>query len=288
MLVGGPQVMIGEYEAEKALQLIAQHGVTEIFAVPTQMYQMAEAIEGMDDLDISSLRLIRTGGSLLAKTLLDKVRDSLHCELLNTYGTTESCTAVTGSHTGIDPEDKWESIGKASYFQDIRTVEVGDAGEVNPSQEISQPGEGQLINRGSQCISEYYCSPEEDLSVEDGWQFTRDVVRVDEEGFIYPIDRVDNLIISGGENMYPQEIEFYLSKHPLIVDVAVCGAPDDQWGQAIKALIVRKSDELTEEALEKYCLEESELPRHKRPRVVEFVESVPRNILGKIDRNVVS
>ena len=79
-----------------------------------------------------------------------------------------------------------------------------------------------------------------------------------------------------------------MSKHPLIVDVAVCGAPDEKWGQVIKALIVRKSDDLSAEMIEKYCLEESELPRHKRPRVIEFVESVPRNILGKIDRNIVS
>jgi fatty-acyl-CoA synthase len=259
-----------------------------MFAVPTQMYQMAEAIGQMDGLNILPLRLIRTGGSLLAKTLLDRVRDNLRCEILNTYGTTESCTAITACHTGIDPEDKWESIGKASYFQDIRIVEVGETGEVTPDQQISIPGEGQLINQGSQCISEYYCTPDEMLSARDGWQFARDVVRVDDEGFIYPIDRVDNLIISGGENMYPQEIEFHLSKHPMIDDVAICGAPDEKWGQVIKALIVRKTSDLTAEIIEKYCLEESDLPRHKRPRVIEFVDSVPRNILGKIDRNKVS
>lgn len=288
IFVGAAQVMIGEYEAEKVLRLAADHHVTEMFAVPTQMYQMAEAVRDIDGLDLSPLRLIRTGGSLMAKTLLQNVRDNLHCEIINTYGTTESCTAITTCHTGLEPEDKWESIGKASYFQDVRVVQVGEAGEISPDQQISFPGEGQLINQGSQSIEEYYCTPEEVLSATDDWQFSRDVVRVDEEGYLYPIDRVDNLIISGGENMYPQEIEFHLSKHPLIVDVAVCGTPDEKWGQAIKALIQRKSEELTEEVIEKYCLEESELPRHKRPRVIEFVETVPRNILGKIDRNNVS
>jgi fatty-acyl-CoA synthase len=110
------------------------------------------------------------------------------------------------------------------------------------------------------------------------------VVRVDAEGYLYPVDRVDNVIITGGENVYPQEVEFFLSKHPLVADVAVCGVPDDKWGQTIKALVVRRSPELGADALERYCLESGELARYKRPRIVEFVDSLPRNILGKIDR----
>ena len=92
------------------------------------------------------------------------------------------------------------------------------------------------------------------------------------------------MIISGGENIYPQEIGLFLSRHPLIEDVAVCGVADAQWGQVVKALILRASDELTAGEVEKYCLQSTELARHKRPRIVEFVDSLPRNILGKIDR----
>jgi fatty-acyl-CoA synthase len=284
MVVGAAQVMIGAYEVEKALRLIARHGVTEIFAVPTQMYQMAEARDRMADLDVSSLRLIRTGGSALTRTLLHRVRGSLGCEVLNTYGTTESCTAITGCHTGIDPEEKWESIGKPSYFQEVRVVRLGEDAEVAPDEVISAPGEGQLINRGAQCISEYYRTPGETLGIRDGWQFARDVVRVDGDGYLYPVDRIDNLIISGGENIYPQEVEFFLSKHPLVEDVAVCGAPDEKWGQVVKALIVRRTPDLTAEEVDRYCRESNVLPRYRRPRVIEFVDAVPRNILGKIDR----
>lgn len=284
LFLGAPQVMVGEYEAGRALRMIAEHGVTEAFAVPTQMYQMAEAIGGLSELDVSSLRLLRTGGSAMSGALLHRVRDRLGCDVLNTYGTTESCTAITGCHTGLDPEDKWESIGKASYFQEVRVVEIGDEGAVAPDATIAIPGEGQLINRGAQCVDEYHCTPDETLQARDGWQYARDVVRIDRDGYLYPIDRIDNLIISGGENIYPQEIEFFLSKHPQIVDVAVCGVPDEKWGQTIKALIVRASDELTEAAVDSYCLESGELPRYKRPRVIEFVDAVPRNILGKIDR----
>jgi long-chain acyl-CoA synthetase len=284
LFLGAAQVMSGEYEARKALRLVARHRVTEAFAVPTQMHQLADAIQELQGLDVTSLRLLRSGGSPLSRALLHRVRGALGCEVLNTYGTTESCTAITTCHTGLEPEDKWESIGKASYFQSVRVIPVGEGVEVDPDTPIAAPGEGQLINRGAQCVSEYYCTPTENLRARDGWQYARDVVRLDAEGYIYPVDRVDNVIITGGENVYPQEVEFFLSKHPLVADVAVCGVPHEKWGQTIKALIVRRSAELDAEAIERYCLESGELPRNKRPRIVEFVDALPRNILGKIDR----
>jgi fatty-acyl-CoA synthase len=117
-----------------------------------------------------------------------------------------------------------------------------------------------------------------------GWQYARDIVRVDSDGYIFPVDRIDNLIISGGENIYPQEVEFFLSKHPSIVDVVVCGVPDEKWGQVVKALIVRRNPELTVEDVDRYCMESHELPRYRRPKIIEFVGALPRNVLGKIDR----
>ena len=284
MFIGAAQVMIGEYDAQKALHLIEKHKVTEAFAVPTQMYQMAEAKRQLSDTDISSLRLLRSGGSPLSKTLLHRVRDALGCDVLNTYGTTESCTAITACHTGLEPEEKWESIGKPSYFQEVRVIKTSEAVETEPDQLISGPGEGQLINRGAQSVSEYYCTPLEKLRARGGWQYARDIVRVDSDGYIFPVDRVDNLIISGGENIYPQEVEFFLSKHQSIADVAVCGVPDEKWGQVVKALIVRRSPELTVEDVDRYCLESHELPRYRRPKIIEFVGALPRNVLGKIDR----
>jgi fatty-acyl-CoA synthase len=248
------------------------------------MYQLADARRQMEDIDISSLRLVRSGGSPLARTLLHRVRDTLGCEVLNTYGTTESCTAITACHTAMVPEEKWESIGKPSYFQEVRVIPSGEGADTAPDETITVPGEGQLINRGAQCVAEYYCTPAEKLRARGGWQYARDVVRVDGEGYIFPIDRIDNVIISGGENVYPQEIEFFLSKHPQIADVAVCGVPDEKWGQVVKALIVRRSAELSAGEVDRYCLESDVLPRHKRPKIIEFVEALPRNVLGKIDR----
>jgi len=284
VFIGAAQVMSGEYEAKKALRLIAKHKVTESFAVPTQMYQLAEAKGQMGDLDVRSLRLFRSGGSALPRTLLRRVREALGCEVLNTYGTTESCTAITACHTGLEPEDEWESIGKPSYFQEVRVIHAKEGGDTKPDEFISIPGEGQLINRGPQSVTAYYCTPDETLHARDGWQYARDIVRVDDEGYIYPIDRIDNVIISGGENIYPQEVEFFLSKHPAIADVAVCGVADEKWGHLVKALIVRRTPALSAEEVDRYCLESTELPRYKRPRIIQFVDSLPRNVLGKIDR----
>ncbi len=282
--IGAAQVMIGDYEAEKALRLIAQHKVTEAFAVPTQMYQMAEARPQLPDLDLSSLRLLRSGGSALSRALLARVRGTLGCEVLNTYGTTESCTAITVCHTGLEPEAKWESIGKPSYFQQVRVLRATEKMDTEPDELITPPGDGQLINRGPQCVAHYYCSPAEKLNARGGWQYARDIVRLDQDGYVYPVDRMDNVIISGGENIYPQEVEFFLSKHPGIADVAVCGAPDEKWGQVVKALVVRRAPGLTAEDVERYCLQSSELPRYRRPKIIEFVDALPRNVLGKIDR----
>ncbi len=284
LFVGAAQVMIGEYEAGKAMRLVAQHKVTEAFAVPTQMYQLADSKVKLGDLDTSSLRLMRSGGSPLPKTLLHRVRNTLGCEVLNTYGTTESCTAITNCHTGLDPEGKWESIGKPSYFQEVRVIKTNDGIETAPDQVISIPGEGQLINRGPQGVTKYYCTPLEKLRAQGGWQYARDVVRVDSDGYIFPIDRIDNLIISGGENIYPQEVEFFLSKHPAITDVAVVGVPDEKWGQIVKALIVRRNPDLTAADVDRYCLASHDLPRYRRPKIIEFVDALPRNVLGKLDR----
>ena len=284
LFLGAAQVMVGEYEAKKALRLIARHRVTELFAVPTQMHQLAEARPLLADIDISCLRLVRSGGSALPRTLLDRVREVLGCEILNTYGTTESCTAITACHTGLEPPEKWESIGKPSYFQSVRVIRCDENGEPGPEDTVAIPGEGQLINRGAQCVPDYYCTPAEKLRAHGGWQYARDVVRVDADGYLYPVDRIDNVIISGGENVYPQEIEFFLSKHPQVADVAVCGVPDEKWGQRVKALIVRRTPRLTADDIDRYCRESKDLPRYKRPRIIEFVDSLPRNVLGKIDR----
>lgn len=282
-VAGARQVMAGDYEPAAALRLIERHGVTEVFAVPTQIYQMAEAARESPEVDLSSLRLIRTGGSAMPRELVRQARESLGCDILNTYGTTESCTAVTNMHTAHDPPEKWGSIGKPTYFQEVRVIPVGD-GEAGPDDVIDPPGRGQLINRGPQAADCEFRAPDRPLKDDRGWQYTRDVVEVDEDGYLSPVDRLDNVIISGGENVYPQEVELFLARHPDVEDVAVMGVPDPEWGERVCALIVARDARLTPEEIERFSLEGPGFARHKRPRMVGFVDSLPRNILGKLDR----
>ena len=195
---------------------------------------------------------------------------------------TENCSNVTTMHTAFDPEESWTTIGKPSYFWNARVVEIAEA-EAKADAQVPPPGRGQLIVKGPQNISQYYLSEKKPM-LDDGWLFARDVVDVNESGWMQIVDRVDQTILSGGENIYPQEVEMFLKKHPLIEDVAVIGVPDVKWGEKVVALIVRKSDELQEEDIEKFCLQSDELARYKRPRKVVFVQELSKNVFGKLER----
>ena len=136
-----------------------------------------------------------------------------------------------------------------------------------------------MIVKGPQNISQHYLS-EQKPELDDGWLFARDVVDVNDSGWMQIVDRVDQTILSGGENIYPQEVELFLKKHPLIEDVAVIGVPDMKWGEKVVALVVRKSNELQEGDIEKFCLEHDEFARYKRPRKVVFVRGPEQECFG--------
>jgi fatty-acyl-CoA synthase len=149
--------------------------------------------------------------------------------------------------------------------------------------QVTAPGRGQLIVRGPQNITQYYLSDKAPM-YDGGWLFARDVVDLSVDGWMQIVDRVDETILSGGENIYPQEVELFLKKHPLVEDAAIIGLPDEKWGEKVVALIIRKNEQLQEEDIESYCLESDELARFKRPRKVVFVEALSKNVFGKIER----
>ena len=201
---------------------------------------------------------------------------------LNTFGMTENCANVTSMHSGYDPEAAWTTIGKPTYFWDARAVDLNNP-DSDASRQVAKPGRGQLIVKGPQNIHRYYLS---DVTprYSDGWLFARDVVDVGPTGYMQIIDRVDETILSGGENVYPQEVEMFLKKHPLVADAAVIGVPDPQWGERVVALIVRKNATVDEQAIESWCVTSEELARYKRPRQVIFVDELPKNVFGKTER----
>lgn len=284
LFIGATFIDSGKYNANQMLQLAADFKATELMAVPTQIMEMLNLAEqnNLSPEIFSSLRLIRTAGSPYQKSMVERVHKVFGCYLLNTFGMTENCSNVTTMHSGFEPEEAWTTIGKPTYFWNARVVEINGE-SAQPDKQIAAPGRGQLIVRGPQNITEYYMS-EKTPQYDDGWLFARDVVDINELGYMQIIDRVDETILSGGENIYPQEVEMFLKSHPLVADVAVIGLPDTKWGERVVALIVSKNTELDERGIEKFCLESDELARFKRPRQVVFVKELSKNVFGKPER----
>lgn len=284
LFIGATFIDAGKYNAEQTLQFISEYKASELMAVPTQIMEMLNKAEqkGLSKEMFKSLRLIRSGGSPYHISMVHRIHNVFGCHFLNTFGMTENCSNVTTMHSGFDPEESWTTIGKPSYFWNARAVEIAEA-EAKASAQVTLPGRGQLIVKGPQNISQYYLSEKKPM-LDDGWLFARDVVDVNESGWMQIVDRVDQTILSGGENIYPQEVEMFLKKHPLIEDVAVIGVSDMKWGEKVVALVVRKSPELQEADIEKFCLETDELARYKRPRKVLFVQELSKNVFGKLER----
>jgi len=284
LFIGATFVDSGIYRADTTLQLIRDFKATEMMAVPAQVQEMLNVAEdkGLPREHFESLRLIRMGGSPYPRNMVDRVHDIFDCHLLNTFGMTENCSNVTTMHTGYDPEEAWTTIGKPTYFWDARVVEIKED-EGGAFQEVAHPGRGQLVVSGPQNVKAYYKS-DQAPRYHDDWLYARDVVDFTASGYMQIVDRVDDTILSGGENIYPQEVEMVLRDHPLVEDAAVIGLPDERWGQIVVALIVRKSDELDEQAIEAYCLGSDALARYKRPRRVLFVDALEKNVFGKIER----
>ena len=284
LFIGATFIDSGRYDPGRILQLVSDYKATELMAVPTQIMQLLDLAEQQNlspDL-FAALRLIRTAGSPYHKSMVERVHKVFGCHLLNTFGMTENCSNTTTMHSGFDPEEAWTTIGKSTYFWDTRAVDINE-NEAKADMQVTPPGRGQLIVKGPQNITQYYLSEKAPM-YDDGWLFARDVVDLSDSGWMQIVDRVDETILSGGENIYPQEVEMFLKKHPLVEDAAVIGLPDAKWGERVIALIIRKNTELQEEDIEKYCLESDELARYKRPRKVVFVEELSKNVFGKLER----
>jgi len=190
------------------------------------------------------------------------------------YGLSES-TGPGCVHLGMENVHKVGAIGKAGFGWKTKIVD-------EEGNKVAQGEIGELCVKGPGVMVEYYKNPEATNEIlKDGWLFTGDMAREDEDGFIFLVDRKKDVIISGGENLYPVQIENYLVKNPKVHDAAVIGLPDDRLGEIAAAIIqVREGQTLTEDEMEEFCVD---LPRYKRPRKYIFAE-VLRNPTGKIDK----
>ncbi|NMM87394.1 long-chain fatty acid--CoA ligase [Rhodococcus sp. SRB_17] len=280
IMVGATIVVLptGAFDAAKVLDLIERDGVTSTFLVPTQWQAICEE-QVQNPRDLASLRVGGWGGAPATDALLRRMGEVLPgATSLALFGQTEMA-AVTCVLDGKDARRKLGSVGKPASTVWARVVDA----EMN---DVS-PGEvGEIVYRGPGMMLEYWNNPSATAQAFDGgWFHSGDLVRVDDEGFIYVIDRLKDMIISGGENIYCAEVENVLANHPAIADVTVIGRVHEHWGETPVAVVVlsENGSEFTIDELRSAAA--ADLAGYKLPRALEIVDILPRNASGKVDKN---
>ena len=281
MLTGaGTQTFVDRFSPEAFYAAAARHEVTHIMMVPSMLAMVLDS-PARDDAVLQRIRRISYGAAPISAPLLHRVRESFpNAALVQYYGMTEAC----GASTRLRPErhvldgpyaGKLASVGQTMATFEIRIVRK-DGTDCPPG----EPGE--ILMRGPMVMQGYWKDPEHTATtLVDGWLHSGDVGRRDEDGFITIVDRIKDMIISGGENIFSAEVEQALGSHPEVADCAVVGVPDPLWGERVHAVVVRRQDStVTPEQLQAHC--RSLIAGYKCPRSVEFRDVLPLSAVGKI------
>ncbi|MGW3130716.1 acyl-CoA synthetase [Streptomyces sp. NPDC001076] len=272
LLKGGTCVLVESFDPAATLDLIEQHRITFMFGVPTMFDQVARHPR-WPDADLSSLRILTCGGSPVPTPLIARYQER-GLTFLQGYGMTEASPGTLF----LDAEHATSKAGSAGvphFFSDVRVVrpdltpvDVGEAGEV--------------MVRGPHVMPGYWGLPEETAaSFADGWFRSGDAATVDEDGYVFIVDRLKDMIISGGENVYPAEIEDLLLTHPDIVECAVIGVPDDKWGEVPRAVVVPREGAVLDPD-EVLASLSGRLAKYKLPKSVVLADELPRTASGKL------
>jgi long-chain acyl-CoA synthetase len=278
ILKGSCLTLIPRFDAEKALEIVARDHVTVFEGVPT-MYAGLLNSEGADQADMSSLRTCISGGSAMPVEVMKNFEKKFDCIVLEGYGLSETSPVASFNQPG--QERKPGSIGT-----EVRGVEmkvVGDNDDDVPQGEV-----GEIVIKGENVMKGYW-GREEDTAeaIKDGWFHSGDLAKIDEDGYFFIVDRKKDLIIRGGYNVYPREVEEALYEHESVAEVAVIGIPDDSLGEEVGAAVALKSGEkVSGEDLQAFAKER--LAAYKYPRAVWIVDELPKGPTGKILRREVS
>jgi long-chain acyl-CoA synthetase len=277
--MGCRSILLREVDMAEILRVIESESVTHSVFVPAVL-QFLAAVPGVEDIDFSSLQIVCYGASPITEEVLVTAMRLFDADFFQVYGLTET----TGGVTMLTPEDHdpggeraglLRSCGRTIDNHEIRIVN-NETGEKVPEGEV-----GEIWIRGPQVMKGYWRNPEatrESIDA-DGWFKSGDAGYMI-DGYLYIHDRVKDMIISGGENIYPAEIENVLMKHPGISDAAVIGVPNERWGETVKAIITRGDDKLHEEDVIRFCRQQ--LAHYKCPTSIDWMEEIPRNPSGKI------
>jgi long-chain acyl-CoA synthetase len=226
-----------------------------------------------DAYDTSSLQYVVSGSAPLPVEIMKAFEQKFHCPIREGYGLSEASAALTGHSADI--VRKPGSVGKPLAGVELRIVDEHDNNV--PTGEV-----GEIIARGPNIMQGYYNMPAETAAaLRNGWLYTGDMGRFDEDGYVYIVERKKDLIIRGGFNVYPRDIEEVLATHPAVIEAAVIGIPSQRMGEEVKAFVVTRSD-IDAETLMAYCRDK--LANYKTPSQIEFVDTLPRNAIGKIDK----
>jgi len=274
LILGGTVVLTRGFDAAQVLDLIQQYRATFFAGVPT-MYQMLTAADNWPAADLSSLRFCTSGGAPLPVSLVEQFRDEKGVRFKQGFGMSEFGPGIFA----LAPDDairKAGSIGRPNFFVDARIVD--DDNQPLPPGEI-----GELVLKGPSMSSGYFNNPDASREAVDdaGWFHTGDLAYCDDEWYFYIVDRKKDMFISGGENIYPAEIEQVLYRHPAVQMCAVIGVPDERWGEVGKACVTLKAGQQASEA-ELIEFMQAHLARFKVPRSVELLDALPISGAGKI------
>lgn len=272
ILAGATMLLIPQFSPIEVTKRIQEQKATVFAGVPT-MYNFLLQVPSSPE-QFQSLRICISGGSSLPVAILNKFKDYTGIGIIEGYGLSETSPVTT--FNPLRGVCKPGSIGKNIPFVENKVVDIN--GKEVPIGEI-----GELIVKGPNVMKGYLNMPEEtSMTIKDGWLYTGDMATVDEDGYFYIIDRKKDMIIVGGYNVYPREIEEVLYDHLDIVEAAVIGIPDETYGEVVKAFVVSKNDKLQEEEVNNYL--EERLVQYKRPKYIEFLSELPKNTTGKILR----
>jgi long-chain acyl-CoA synthetase len=271
---GGTVYLLRKFDAEEALRWIARHRITVSFMVPTMLNRIVSLPEEVRARhDVSSMRIIATGASVCPAELKRKVTAYFGPCLYESYGSTE--TGLVTVSTPEDHERRPDSCGRLLEGVDVRIVD--DDGRVLPRGAV-----GQIFIKSPMTIGAYVGETALDKDVaQDGYFTAGDVGRLDDDGFLYILDRKNDMIISGGVNIYPAEVEMVLRDHPAVLDAAVFGIPNPDWGEEVKAVCEPLPGRQVG-ARELLAFASDRLAGFKRPRTIDFVQELPRNAAGKV------
>jgi len=287
--MGGYSILYPDFEPQKAIAAFAEHGITHAFLVPA-MIQFMLQVPGADKGEYGSLRTVSYGASPISEKVLTDAMRTFKCGFIQVYGLTETTGAITalppGDHDPDGPKkDLLRSAGKAIEGVELRVVDPATGRDL-PAGEV-----GEVWIRTLQNMKGYWGNPEAtaaafvDRAADGlGWFRSGDAGYL-RDGYLFLHDRIKDMILSGGENIYPAEVENALMQHPAVADGAVIGVPDEQWGEAVKACVVLKPG-ATATADEIIEFMRGRIAHYKCPRSVDFLAAIPRNPTGKMLKRV--